>query len=141
MKKLLIIDESVPFLNDVESLLGRGYRILKSTSAKSAMEILKTEHVSAVLLGLQLPVMSGLELLKKIREDVDPHLPVIIITDDRNVDCAVEAMQLGAYDFVSKDFSLEILSAKLTKALERRNLEISVKALQSSFADHRDRMV
>ncbi len=87
MKTLLVIDDSVSFLDDVESTLTKRYRIIKSTSGEKGIEILKAEHVSAVLLDPRLPDMSGLELLKKIREGIDPHLPVIY---PRQVSCGAQ---------------------------------------------------
>jgi DNA-binding NtrC family response regulator len=85
--------------------------------------------------------MDGTEVLQILHRDVDPFLPVIIVTDQSDTETAVEMMRLGAYDFVSKSFNRDMLAAKLTKALERRGLEISVRALQSSFAEFHDRLV
>ena len=141
MDRVLIIDDSVTFLNDVESLLCDRYHIRTASTAKKGLEIARTEGPSAVLLDLRLPDMDGTEVLQILHRDVDPFLPVIIVTDQSDTETAVELMRLGAYDFVSKSFNRDMLAAKLTKALERRGLEISVRALQSSFAEFHDRLV
>ncbi len=141
MDKLLIIDDSTSFLHDVEVLLRSRYSVVTASSGKKGLEILESEPVSAVLLDLKMPEMHGTEVLAKIRTQIDPHLPVIVVTDQKDVDMAVQAMQLGAYDFIPKSFDLDMLTAKIIKALERRSLEISVNALQSSQAEQYDRMI
>jgi DNA-binding NtrC family response regulator len=141
MDKLLLIDDSVAFLSDVESLLRDRFQIVKATSGRRGVEMARTEGVAAVLLDIRMPDMDGLEVLQAIHRDVDPFLPVIIVTDHADAESAVKAMRLGAYDFIPKNFNREVLSAKIVKALERRTLEISVRALQSTFADYHDQFV
>jgi DNA-binding NtrC family response regulator len=141
MERVLLIDDNVAFLRDVEALLGSRYATVTASSGKRGLEILESEPVAAVLLDLKMPEMQGLEVLAKIRAQIDPHLPVIIVTDQGEVDMAVKAMQLGAYDFIPKSFDLDLLTAKIVKALERRSLEISVDALQRSQAEQYDRLL
>jgi two-component system response regulator AtoC len=141
MDSLLVIDDSVAFLNDVESLLRHRYKVLKATSGRAGLDILESEQVAAVLLDLKMPEMNGIEVLKRIHTQLDPHLPVIIVTDQSEVEFAVEAMKLGAYDFIAKSFNLNVLTAKIVKALERRSLEISVAALRTSQDEQYDRMI
>jgi DNA-binding NtrC family response regulator len=141
MDKLLLIDDSVAFLSDVESLLRDRFQIAKATSGRRGVEMARTEGPAAVLLDVRMPDMDGLEVLQALHRDVDPFLPVIIVTDHADAETAVQAMRLGAYDFIPKSFNREVLSAKILKALERRTLEISVRALQSTFADYHDQFV
>jgi DNA-binding NtrC family response regulator len=141
MDKILIIGDGTSFLDDVETLLRQRYVVARATTGKRGLEIIESELISAVLLELTLPDMHGLDVLKKIHADIDPHLPVIIFTNHPEADTAVTAMNLGAYDFVTKDLGLDALAAKVLKALERRHLELSVKALQSTFAEHQDAFI
>ena len=141
MEKILIIDDSLSFLHDVEVLLRSRYNVLTASSGRKGLEILESEQVSAVLLDLKMSDMHGTEVLTRIRTQIDPHLPVIVVTDQKEVDTAVQAMKLGAYDFIPKSFNLDMLTAKIIKALERRSLELSVNALQRSQAEQYDRMV
>lgn len=141
MQKLLVVDDSTAFLNDAESILRNRYAVVKASSGKRGLELLESERVSAVLLDLKMPDIDGFEVLKRIHEQVDPHLPVIIVTDQHNVESAVEAIRLGAYDFVPKSFNLDLLSAKILKALERRSLEIRLDSMMNSQVDRYDRMV
>ncbi|MHB8078091.1 MAG: sigma-54-dependent transcriptional regulator, partial [Candidatus Krumholzibacteriia bacterium] len=141
MEKLLVIDDNVEFLNDVESLLCDRYTVVKASSGGRGLSLMEAEQFSAVLLDLMMPDLHGLEVLKRIHADIDPHLPVIIVTDVHEVDAAVEAMKHGAYDFIAKSFNLELLSAKILKALERRSLEIRIGAMASAQAEQYDRLV
>ncbi len=141
MERILIIDDSVAFLNDVESLLRDRYQILKASTGKRGIDLARSENPSAVLLDLGLPDIDGAEVLQILHKEVDPYLPVIVVTDHTDTETAIATMRLGAYDFIPKSFNREVLTAKLLKALERRSLEISVRALQSSFAEHHDRLV
>jgi DNA-binding NtrC family response regulator len=141
MDKLLIVDDNRGFLNDVESLLQDRFVIVKALTGRKGLEIARVENPTVVLLDLELPDMGGIEVLRALHRDVDPYLPVIIVTDHAETENAVESMRLGAYDFIPKSFNRDVLCAKVLKALERRTLEISVRALQSSFAEHHDRLV
>jgi len=83
-----------------------------------------------VLFDLKLPDINGLEILKKINTEIDPDLPVIIVTDFGKINTAVEAMKIGAYDFIQKDFNVELLCRKIMKALKKSELIKTVKTLQ-----------
>jgi DNA-binding NtrC family response regulator len=141
MDKLLLIDDSLAFLNDVESILRDRFHVLKATSGRRGIELARTEGAAAVLLDLQMPDMDGFQVLQKLHRDVDPFLPVIIVTDHSESENAVAAMRAGAYDFIPKSFNRDVLSEKVMKALERRALEISVRTLQNTFAEHHDRFL
>lgn len=141
MEKLLIIDDNVSFLSDVEALLEDRYTVLKASTAGAGLEILKSEQISAVLLDLELPDLFGTEVLRIIHEDIEPHMPVIIVTDHTEIENAVEAMRRGAYDFLPKNFNRELLTEKIHKALERRSLELRVNALQNSIQDQQNKFI
>lgn len=141
MINLLIIDDSTPFLHDVELLLKNKYVVFKAENGKKGMSLLRKENISVVLLDLQLPDIYGLEILKSIHEEIDPLLPVIIITDHGNIDIAVDAMKLGASDFIQKDFSSELLNQKILKALDNRDIKIELKTLKDTIESRHDYFV
>ena len=134
-KKILLVDDNISFTNDVESLLEGRYSIVKAHNGKRALEVLKIDHVDVILLDLDLPDISGLEVLKVIKKDIDKYVPVIIVTDYGDLANVVETIKYGAYDFVQKDFTVEYLSAKITKALAHRDLELHVNLLRDTFKD------
>jgi DNA-binding NtrC family response regulator len=135
MDKLLIIDDSTAFLNDVKALMQGRYKIVTATDARGGLEILRNERVSGILLDLDLPDMNGTDVLKKIHTDIDPYVPVIIVTEYDDAENIVKAMRLGAYDFIPKYFNLDVLTAKIAKALERRALHLGINALQEEYLE------
>ena len=78
-------------------------------------------HVDLMLLDIRLPKMDGIEVLRKARK-YDENMMVIMITAVRDMQTAVEAMKLGAYDYISKPFDAPELRMLVSKALEKRNL-------------------
>jgi two-component system, NtrC family, response regulator len=141
MERLLIIDDDTAFLKVAESLLSGRFIVQTASTGQRGIEVLRADHVNAVLLDLQLPDLDGVEVLRTIHREIDPHLPVIIISEHGEPHRIVESMRLGAYDFIPKAFSGDVLAEKLVKALERRSLELNVQLLQNNLADHYDHMV
>jgi DNA-binding NtrC family response regulator len=139
--KLLIIDDNTEFLKDVGALFNGRYNILTATDARTGMDILRNQRVSAVLLDLNLPDMFGIDVLKRIQTEIDPYIPVIIVTEYDDSEKIVTAMRLGAYDFIPKHFNLDVLSAKISKALERRALHLGINALQEEYLEQQGRFV
>ncbi len=141
MERLLLVDDSVTFLRDAKSILQTRFEVIEANSGKKALDILKNQRVSAVLLDLKMPDMNGIEVMKHIHKEIDPHLAVIIVTDSREVENAVEAMREGAYDFITKEFDINLLSARITKALERRSIEIQNEILKDKISSIRDEFI
>ena len=141
MERILIIDDSISFISDIEFYLRNKYLILKASTAAKGLEILKSETVTAVLLDLMLPDIHGLQVLKRIHEEIDPYLPVLIVTEVNRVEEAVEAMRNGAYDFITKDVNVKMLGAKILKALEYREIEMQASLLWDAFGMPRDKFV
>lgn len=141
MQNLLIVDDSVPFMNDVEFIMKDKYKILKAENGKKGLSILQQENINLVLLDLKLPDIHGLEILRKIHSEIDPLLPVIVITDYGNVETAVKAMQLGAADFIQKDFNRNVLNEKIAQAFEKRELSLRLHALEAEVDEDSDRFL
>ncbi len=141
MLNLLIIDDSIPFLRDMEIMMQDKYNIVKAETGTKGLNILHKENFSAVLLDLKLPDINGIEILKKIHLEIDPFLPVIIVTDYANVDVAVEAMKFGASDFIPKDFNIKMLSQRILKALEKRDMAKNIIALKENLDNKTDKFV
>ena len=133
MLNLLIIDDSVPFLNDVELLLKDKYKIFKAENGRKGINIIKKENVSVLLLDLKLPDIDGLDILRLAHSEIDPNLPIIIVTDFGDIDTVVKAMSLGAADFIQKDFNIALLHQKIIASLKKRELNIELKTLKDSL--------
>jgi len=88
-------------------------------SAEVGLALMASEHVDLVLTDVRLPGMSGVDALRRIRE-IDATIPVIVLTAYGTIQNAVEAMRLGAFDYVLKPFELDAVAAVIGKALELR---------------------
>lgn len=121
--RLLIVedDESLRLIVQTH-LTKRGYETTSTADAEHALEVLKQAHQNLVITDLQLPGMSGIELLKKIRTDF-PGTRVVVLTAYGTVESAVEAMRAGAFDYVTKPIHAHELAALVKSALDRDSLE------------------
>ena len=128
---LLVDDEEFIRLNLQNILKGEKYRLLPSGSGDEALKIAYRENIDLVLLDLNLPDMSGIEILKKLKQ-IQPDILVIIITGYASVESAVEALKLGAYDYIKKPFKADAIKLIVRLALETQALKERVKKLLTS---------
>jgi signal transduction histidine kinase/FixJ family two-component response regulator len=110
-----------------------GYRVVTATNGREALEKLAADPVNVVLCDLKMPVMGALEVLEQTSVRF-PHIPVIIMTGLGTVADAVECMKKGAYDFVTKPFSIDHLCLVVKRALEKQLLEQQTRQLQEEQA-------
>ena len=118
--KVLIVDDEEPVCDLLSSSLSdQQYRCTIAFNAEDAVAKLGSEQFDVALLDIRLPGVSGMELLKKLRSE-HPEVIAIMITAVRDVDTAVEAMKLGAADYIVKPFSLDTVDACLRTILEKK---------------------
>ena len=118
---VLVVDDEPRMRRVLELMLeGFGHRVLGAGDVESAMALLAREQVDLVFTDLQLPGLSGLELLRRARER-QPELPIVMITAFATVETAVRAIKLGAYDYLVKPFRIEEIEALVTHALTLRD--------------------
>ncbi len=117
MENILIVDDEKNYPTIIGELLQEeGYTSLTASSGMEALDILSTELIDLVLTDVNMPGMSGIQLLEKIKE-INPDIPVIIMTAYGSVEKAVEAMHKGAYTFILKPFENQALIAHIAKAI------------------------
>ena len=115
---ILAVDDTVTTLEVVRrNLESQGYKVLTTTSAHAAIEILETTSVDLVITDLRMPEVGGLDLIRHIRATY-PSIGVIMITGFASVDSAVSAMREGAEDYLAKPFTDEELLASVTRVLK-----------------------
>ncbi|MCS6975892.1 MAG: sigma-54 dependent transcriptional regulator [Gemmatales bacterium] len=120
--RLLIVDDEAELTQALcESLNERGYAAIGATSGPEGLKLLEKQHFDLLLCDLMMPGMDGLQVLKAALE-LDPGLVGIIMTGQGSIPTAVEAMRLGAFDYVLKPFELRNLLPILERALETRRL-------------------
>ena len=120
---VLIVDDEQTLARSAKAFLAdHGYEAEVATSGEKAMELLENLQPDVVFADVRLPGMSGLDLLKRIRQ-FDPVIPVIVVTAYGSIEGAVEAMKLGAFDYVKKPVDLEELKLLADRARENRLLQ------------------
>lgn len=127
-KTILIVDDEAGVRSSVRGVLAdEGYRVLEAEDGTGALELIASEHPGLVILDIWMPGMDGIELLRHIR-DSHPGTPVIVISGHGNIETAVTATKLGAFDFIEKPFSLDGLLHVVDRALEARPIAGSIDA-------------
>ena len=130
MEKILIVDDEAFIRENLERILAEdGYRPFSTASGEEAVKQVGEEEVDLVLLDLNLGNKSGLDVLRELRE-VDPDVLVIIITGYGTVESAVEALKMGAYDYIKKPFKADAIRLIVRLALETQNLRREVRHLK-----------
>ena len=130
---LVVDDEEVLRLGCSRVLSSEGYRVTTAANGQEALEKLASEPVNVVLCDLKMPVMGALEVLEQVTV-LYPDIPVIIMTGLGTVADAVECMKKGAYDFVTKPFSIDHLCLAVRRALDKQLLEQQTRQLQEEQA-------
>lgn len=122
---LIVDDETLTLSNLKKSLEKEGYEIYLADSGERALEIIEKLKPNLILLDLMLPGISGLEVLKKIKEKGNETI-VIMMTAYEILEKAVQAMKLGAYDYILKPFKISDLKNTIRRALETLYLRIRI---------------
>ena len=117
--KVLVVDDEEVICTLFATMLKQYncYQVATTTDGHKVMDILRREPFDVVLLDMQMPAMTGIELLREITQ-IYEELPVIIITGYGTIEAAVEAMQAGAADFVTKPVPAAVLNIRIQKVLE-----------------------
>ncbi len=133
---ILAVDDEESFLEVLNAALSaEGYRVELAHDGVSAINTLQSRVFDLVLLDVKMPRVDGVEVLRFAREHyLDTQ--VIMLTGVNDVRNAVECMQLGAYHYITKPYSISELTAVIDRALERKRLLIENKVLKSELARH-----
>ncbi len=122
MESILVVDDEKNYLVVLSAFLSQeGYETLTADNAQTALEIVKSTDLDLVLTDMKMSPMDGIELLKRVKEMV-PDLPVIMMTAYGTVEKAVEAIQVGAFNFILKPFQNETLKQIVDKAVRTYTL-------------------
>jgi DNA-binding NtrC family response regulator len=115
---VLVVDDDPSIRQTMEAIVcSAGMKPLSAASGEEGLQILRRSTVDIILLDVQLPGMGGLDVLRHVRE-THPDVGVIVVSVVKDIPVAVEAIKLGALDYVTKDFSPGELSARVSKSLE-----------------------
>jgi two-component system C4-dicarboxylate transport response regulator DctD len=127
---LLVDDEDELRRSTAQSLDLEGLSVEQCSSAERALDFVTQGFNGLVLTDIRMPGMDGMTLMSRIRE-IDPDIPVILVTGHADVQLAVRAMREGAYDFIEKPFNTRHLAEMAKRAIDRRQLVLENRELRA----------
>ncbi len=132
-KRILVVDDEEKIRQSLSGILAdEGYEVLEARDGPQALKQMETDPPDLVLLDIWMPGMDGMEILERIKGPA-PSLPVIMISGHANIELAVRAVKLGAYDFIEKPLSLEKVLLTVNNALVFSKLEQENRALRQEI--------
>lgn len=133
-KKLLIVDDDPSVRHSLWITFNTQYTIILAESGPKALEQFRKEQPDVAIVDIRMPGMSGIEVLSHLKA-LDPNVEVIILTAYESLETAREALRLGACDYLSKPFRVDILREAVTIALERREVSRKTATYDKKLAE------
>ncbi len=131
--RILVVDDEESIREFLEIMLRKeGYEVTTAEDGQKGLDIIKKKSFDLVISDLQMPNMTGLELLKNVRDQY-PDLLFMMITAFGTTETAVEAMKLGAYDYITKPFKIDEVRIVIGNALRSKNLEVENRTLKKEL--------
>src|SRR5215472_5937308 len=130
---VLVVDDEDGVRDSIRAILEKTCDILEARDGAEALEVVQSHDVDVVMLDQCMPGDPGITILPKIQA-LDPTIVIVLATAVRDVRTAVEAMRLGAYDYLVKPFDVDDILLLVQRALEKRALEREVLCLRSALA-------
>ena len=131
--RLLIAEDEANLRLVLQKELQRlGYRVQAAPDGEAALRKLEESNVDVLLCDINMPQMDGMELLRRVHERPNPP-EVIMLTGQGTIETAVEAMKLGAYDYLTKPYSINELDVRVRQAAEKRNLRVDNQRLRAQI--------
>jgi two-component system response regulator PilR (NtrC family) len=133
-EKILVVDDEASMRKMLEILFtGAGYQVQCAESAESALKAMSGSPFDLILSDIRMPGLSGLDLLKRLREE-DSETDVILMTAYASTESAIEALKLGAFDYITKPFQVEELVNIVRHAFEKKSLREENRQLREELA-------
>ncbi|HXT64070.1 MAG TPA: sigma-54 dependent transcriptional regulator [Pyrinomonadaceae bacterium] len=131
--RLLIAEDEANLRLVLQKELQRlGYRVHVAPDGEAALRKLEESNVDVLLCDINMPRMDGMELLRRVHERPNPP-EVIMLTGQGTIETAVEAMRTGAYDYLTKPYSISELDVRVRQAAEKRNLRVDNQRLRAQI--------
>jgi diguanylate cyclase (GGDEF)-like protein/PAS domain S-box-containing protein len=122
--RILIADDEAQIRDVLHELLGENYECAEVASAEEALMVLRTESFDLVLSDIMMGGITGLEMVPQVLE-LSPDTVVIMISGEQNIESAIQALRVGAFDYITKPFDLRHVEAAVKRALEHHELRRS----------------
>ena len=133
-KRVLLVDDESSVLSSLKMVLEPSFEVVCTENGEEGLEAFRRQTPNLVLLDVMLPGADGLSVLQTIRLE-DRNVPVIMLTGAKNVKTAVDAMKMGAADYVSKPFDVDELRLIVARTLEAQDLEREVRHLRAQVSN------
>ncbi len=137
--KILAVDDEIDMLALLKRIIeGKtDYEVVVTSEPRNVLRLIQDNYFDLVLLDLKMPGLSGMEVLRQIKE-TEPDITVIIITAYGTIESAVEAMKIGAFDFIIKPFRPEQILLTIERAMELQKLKRENRALRAELVKERE---
>jgi DNA-binding NtrC family response regulator len=131
-ERVLVVDDEPNMLRLLKTILmdKTGYEVDTTNNPLEVEKLLKEEHYDLVVTDLKMPLVDGIDLIDIIKK-IDAGIPIIIITAYGTMETAEEAIQKGAYDFITKPFRKESILITIKRALEWKKMQGELAALKA----------
>ena len=134
-RTVLIVDDESSIRESLERLIrSGGYETVMAAHGQEALARAAVQEFEVVIMDIRMPGLSGIDVLRKMNTEY-PDTSVIMISALADVGTAVEAMKLGAYDYITKPFNLDDILMRVEKARERRHLKLQVRDYQKNLEE------
>jgi two-component system response regulator PilR (NtrC family) len=132
---ILVVDDEPSIREFLEIMLKREkMNVVTAENGRVALEKVQSQNFDIIISDIQMPEMSGVELLAKVKER-DPNALMMMITAFASTESAVEAMKLGAYDYLTKPFKIDDVKVRINKALENRTLVVDNQRMRTELGE------
>ena len=128
--RILVVDDEESIREFLQIMLKKeGYDVTLAEDGQVGMDLFKKKSFDLVISDMQMPNKTGIELLKEVMQ-FDPSMTFMMITAFGTAETAVEAMKIGAYDYITKPFKIDEVRINIANALRSKNLEVENRQLK-----------
>jgi DNA-binding NtrC family response regulator len=130
-ERILVVDDEPNMLRLLKTILmdKTGYEVTTTNNPLEVSKLLQEDHYDLVITDLKMPLVDGIDLIGIVR-NIDAAMPIIVITAYGTIETAEEAIQKGAYDFITKPFRKETILITIKRALEWKRMQGELAALK-----------
>ena len=130
-ERILVVDDEPNMLRLLKTILmdKTGYEVTTTNNPLEVSKLLQEDHYDLVITDLKMPLVDGIDLIGIVR-NIDATMPIIVITAYGTIETAEEAIQKGAYDFITKPFRKETILITIKRALEWKRMQGELAALK-----------
>ena len=119
IKTILIVDDNQDMLSFVSSCMKEEYQVHTATDGATALDVLQREQIDLIISDVMMPSIDGFELCRRVKTDINlSHIPIILLTARTTDVSRIEGLQLGADDYLTKPFNIEVLRLRVKKFIE-----------------------